>query len=80
MKLKGLNFAVIAAIQEAVADDEFSATFQKVCDRAKACIYANGVYFEFKKACVSLMCLRFKKKSVLKLSNRAVYLHTRFVI
>jgi len=53
MKLKGLHFADFAEIQEAVADElkkaqkeEFSAAFQKSYDRTKACIYANGVYFE----------------------------------
>jgi hypothetical protein len=42
-----------AEIQESVTDDlkkvqkeEFSAAFQKLYDRAKACIYANGAYFE----------------------------------
>jgi hypothetical protein len=64
MKLKGLHFADIAEIQEAVTDklkkvqkEEFSAAFQKLYDRAKA----NGAYFEIKKVCVILMCLRFKK-------------------
>jgi hypothetical protein len=40
-------------IQEAITDEsnkdqkeEFSATFQKLYDRAKACIYDNGAYFE----------------------------------
>ena len=53
MKLKGLHFADVAEIQEAVTDelkkvqkDEFSANFQKIYDRTKACIYANGAYFE----------------------------------
>jgi hypothetical protein len=53
MKLKGLHFADVAEIQEAVTDElrkfqkeEFSAAFQKLYYRAKACIYANGVYFE----------------------------------
>jgi hypothetical protein len=53
MKLKGLHFADFAEIQEAVTGElkrvqkeEFSAAFQKLCDRAKACIYANGAYFE----------------------------------
>jgi len=48
MKLKGLDFADFAEIQEAVTDElkkvqkeEFSAAFQKLYDRAKACIYAN---------------------------------------
>jgi hypothetical protein len=60
IKLKGLHFADVAEIQEAVTDElkkvqkeEFSAAFQKMHDLAKARIYANGAYFEFKKA----MCL-----------------------
>jgi hypothetical protein len=54
MKLKGLYFADVSEIQEAVTDElkkfqkeEFSADFQKLYDHAKACIYANGAYFEF---------------------------------
>jgi hypothetical protein len=53
MKSKGLHLADVAEIQEAVTDklkkvqnDEFSAAVQKLHDRAKACIYANGAYFE----------------------------------
>ena len=53
MKLKGLHFADVAEIQEAVTDElkkvrkeEFSAAFQKLYEHAKACIYANGAYFE----------------------------------
>jgi hypothetical protein len=53
MKLKGLHFEDVAKIQEAVTDElkkvqrqEFSAAFQKMDDRAKACICANGAYFE----------------------------------
>jgi hypothetical protein len=50
MKLKGLHFANIAEVQEAVTDkvqtEEPLAAFQKLYDRAKACIYANGAYFE----------------------------------
>jgi hypothetical protein len=53
MKLKGLHFADFAEIQEAITDElnkvqkeEFSADFQKLYDHAKACIYANGAYFE----------------------------------
>jgi len=45
MKLKGLHFADVAEIQEAVTDElkkvqkeEFSTAFQKLYDRAKACI------------------------------------------
>jgi len=68
MELKELHFADFAEIQDAVTDelkkvqkDEFSVAFQKLFDHAKACIYANGAYFEFKKVCVSLTYLRFKK-------------------
>jgi hypothetical protein len=53
VKLKGLHFVDVAKIQEAVTDElnkvqkeEFSAAFQKLYDRAKACIYASGAYFE----------------------------------
>jgi hypothetical protein len=50
--LKGLHFADVAEIQKAISDElkkvqkkEFSSAFQKLYDRAKACIYANGAYF-----------------------------------
>ena len=53
MKLKWPHFADVAEIQQAVTDElkkvpkeEFSAAFQKLYDRAKACIYDNGAYFE----------------------------------
>jgi len=53
MELRGLHFADVTQIQEAVTDElknvqkqEFSAAFQKLYDRAKACIYANEAYFE----------------------------------
>ena len=53
LKLKVLHFADVAEIQEAVTDElkkvrkeEFSAAFQKLYEHAKACIYANGAYFE----------------------------------
>jgi hypothetical protein len=55
MKLKGLHTVDIAEIQEAITDElkkvqkeEFSAAFQKMHNRAKACTYANGAYFELK--------------------------------
>jgi len=51
MKLKELHFEDAAKIQEAVTDElekvqkeEFLAAFQKLYDRTKACIYANGAY------------------------------------
>jgi hypothetical protein len=53
MKLKELHFVDVAEIQEAITDEfkkvqkeEFSAAFQKLYNRAKACIYASGAYFE----------------------------------
>jgi hypothetical protein len=56
MKLKGPHCADVAEIQEAVTDElktaqtgEYSTAFQKLYDRVKACIYANGAYFELKK-------------------------------
>jgi len=49
MKLKGPRFAGVAVIQEAVTyelkkaqKEEFSAAFQKLHNRAKACVHANG--------------------------------------
>jgi hypothetical protein len=43
----------VAEIQEAVTDEfkkfqkeGYSAAFQKLYDRAKACVHANGAYFE----------------------------------
>jgi hypothetical protein len=72
MNLKGLNFADVAEIQEAVTDElkmvqkeEFSAALQKIYDRKKACRYANGAYFELRKLCVS-SCVFDLKKIVLK--------------
>jgi hypothetical protein len=60
IKLKGLHFADIAKIQEAVIGeskkvkkDEFSAACQKLYDRAKACMYISAAYIELKKGCVS---------------------------
>ena len=64
MNLNGLQFADVAEIQEAVTDEltklqneEFSVAFQKLYERTKACIYANGAYFEKKK-----LCLQYLKK------------------
>ena len=71
MNLKGLYFADVAEIKEALTDElkkvqseEFSAAFQKLYDGAKACIYANGAYFELKKRYMSSKCVfDFKKIS-----------------
>jgi hypothetical protein len=53
MKLKGLHFADVAEIQEVLTDEikkfqkeKFLEAFQKLYNRAKACIYANGAYLE----------------------------------
>jgi hypothetical protein len=68
MESKGLHFGDVAEIQEVIIDeskkvqkDEFSAAFQKLYDRAKACIYATGTYVELKRLCFFLICLRFLK-------------------
>jgi hypothetical protein len=69
MKLKGLHFADVAEIQEAVTDElkkvqkvEFLAAFQKLYDHAKACVYVNGAYFELKKGmCLPHVSSIFKK-------------------
>ena len=48
LKLKGLQFADVDRIQDElnnVQEEEFSAAFQKMHDRAKACIHDNGAYF-----------------------------------
>jgi hypothetical protein len=61
-----LHFADVVEIQEATTDElkkvqkeEFSAPFQKMYDRAKACVYASGAHFYFTK---SYMCSSFKNK------------------
>jgi hypothetical protein len=61
----------VAEFQEAVIDElwkvqkeEFSAAFQKLYERAKSYMYANGAYFEYKKLRVFLMCLRLQKISL----------------
>jgi transposase len=53
MKLKGIHFVDVAEIQETVTDElkkvqkeGFLSAFQKLYDRAKAYICANGAYFE----------------------------------
>jgi hypothetical protein len=63
INLKRLRFADVAEIQEAVSDElkkvqkeTFSAAFQKLYYRAKACIYASGAYFE-QKMYVSPSCV-----------------------
>jgi len=63
MKLKGLHFADVAEIQEAITDElkkvqkeEFLAAFQKLYNCTKACIYASGAYFELKE---KVLCLPY---------------------
>ena len=82
MKLKGLHFADVAEIQEAVTDEfkkvqkeEFLAALQKLYDSAKACIYANGAYFEFKK---KSMCLPHVFSIFKKISPTTFGLHCIF--
>jgi hypothetical protein len=57
-----------------VQKEEFSTAFQKLYDRAKACIYASGAYFELKKVmCLPHVFSIFKKISA-KLLDRTVHL------
>jgi hypothetical protein len=81
MKVKGLHLADVAEIEEAVTDEltrvqkeELSTAFQKLYDRAKACVYTSGAYFEFKKKYASSSCVLDLKKSVLKHLDRTVYI------
>ena len=53
MELSGLHSTHVPEFQEAITDElnklqkeEFSGDFQKLYDRAKACIYANADHFE----------------------------------
>jgi len=77
MKLKGLHFADVAEIQEAVTDElkkiqkeDFLAAFQKLHNHAKACIYMPiELILNLKKKSY----LQFLKKSVLKLLDHTVY-------
>jgi hypothetical protein len=76
MKLKGLHFADVAEIQEAVPDElkkvqkeEFSAAFQKLYNHAKV----NGAYFELKKRCLPYGFSIFKKISPNTFGAHCVY-------
>jgi len=79
MKLKGLHFADVANIQEAVTDElknvhkeEFSANFRN-CTTAQKPIYMPMELILNKKKYVSSSCVfDFLKKSVLKLLERTV--------
>jgi hypothetical protein len=79
MKVKGLNFVDVAEVQGAVSDElkevqkeEFSADFPKLYDCTKACVYANGAYFEFKKKGYASSACVFNFK---KISPRTFGLH-----
>jgi len=60
-----------------VQKEEFWAAFQKLHDRAHACIYANRAYFEFKKkgTCLPHVSSIFKKISPKIFGPLCVYLH-----
>ena len=75
MKIKYSTLRDVAEIQEAVTNElkkaqkeKFSAAFQKLYNHTKACIYANGAYFELKKKHVPWIF----KKSVLKRLDHTV--------
>jgi hypothetical protein len=78
MKLKGLHFADVAEIQEATTDElkkvqreEFSAAFRNCTTTQKPVYMPMELILNLKKG----MCLRFLKKSVLKLLDRTVYIN-----
>jgi hypothetical protein len=58
MKLKEIQEAVIDELKK-VKREKFSPAFQKLHGRAKACVYAYGVYFEFKKVMSSSRAFDF---------------------
>jgi hypothetical protein len=79
MKLKGLHFADVVEIQEAVTDELKTVQkeeFQKLYNCTKACLYTNGDYFEFKKKdiCLSHVSSIFKIISPKTFGPHCVYL------
>jgi hypothetical protein len=89
MKLKRLHFADVAKIQEAVTDelkkaqkDEFSAAFQKLHDRGKACILYIPVelILNKRKLCVFLMSLQIKKISPKTFGLQCVCVDGRIIL
>ena len=69
MKLKGLHFADVAEIQEAVTNElknvqkeDFSAAFSETVRPRKSLYICQRNLFWIKKVCFLLVCLRFKKK------------------
>ena len=79
MKLKGLHFADVAEFLEAITDElkkdqkeEFSATFQKLYDRAKTCIYMPLELILNKKGICLPHVSSIFKKSALKIWDRNV--------
>jgi len=79
--MKLIHCEDVAEIQRTVNDElnkvqkeEFLAAFQKLYNCAKACIYANGAYFEFKKGmCPPHMSSIFKKISPKTFGPHCVY-------
>jgi len=62
--------AAITGELKKVQNEEFSAAFQKLYDRAKPCVYKMGLILN-EKACVFL----FFKKPVLKPLDHTVYIY-----
>jgi hypothetical protein len=69
MKLKGFHFAVVAEIQEAVTENRNFRQLFRNCTIALKPVYMPMELILNKK----IMCLRFLKRSVLKLLDRTVY-------
>ena len=86
MKLKGLHFVDVAGIHKTITDElkkvqneEFLVSFQKLYDHTKACIYANGAYFELNGYTQGMLCCMFTV-SGLKVSSLLVVMFRGSVI
>jgi hypothetical protein len=77
MKLKGRHFAGVADIQEAVTDKlkrNFRQLFRNFTTAQKLVYMPMELILNKKNARVFLMCLRVKKKSVLKFWTAIMYI------
>jgi len=86
MKLKGLHFADVADMQEAVTDElkkvqkrNFRQLFRNCTTTKKPMYMPKELILNLKKVYVFFTCLRFLKKSVLKILDRAVYVQQRLL-
>ena len=83
MKLKGLHFADVAEMQEAVTDElkkvqkkGIFGSFSETVRPLKRLYICHWGLFRIKKICLPRVSPTFLKKSVLKLLDRTVYVST----